>query len=116
MNLNRGKGEGALHILRHSVTLTTLKKNFLFSASDLSQAWHWNLKSLRLPNKLKRWAKPTEAVGQASATDMERANPSSCAVFKLGTCDSRVARSLKPFFFCFSNRCRNLLMACSISS
>ena len=41
-----------------------------------------------------------------------RADP--CAV--LGKCDSKVARSLKPFFSCFSNSCRNLLMACSISS
>ena len=34
----------------------------------------------------------------------------------LGNCDSRVARSLKPLFSCFSNSYRNLLMASSISS
>ena len=50
----------------------------------------------------------------ALATDMERADPQACA--GLGNCDSRVARSLKPFFSCFSNRCRNLLVTCSISS
>ena len=48
----------------------------------------------------------------ASATDMELADPFA----GLGKCDSRVVRSLKPFFSCFSNHCRNLLMACSISS
>ena len=37
-----------------------------------------------------------------------------CAV--LGKCDSRDASSLKPFFSCLSNRCRNLLLACPISS
>ena len=35
-------------------------KNYIFSASDLPRASHWNLKRLRLPDKLaclrKRWA------------------------------------------------------------
>ena len=58
MNLNRRAkpGEGVLHILLHTV----VTKIYIFSASVLPRASHWNSKSLRLPDKLacprKRWA------------------------------------------------------------
>ena len=123
----RGSKSGRFKRAMTSLSSSTVHLNFSYQVltKDITKQaginqdnlWSWACRYRRNSEgvNISAWSASSDGrkpASIASATDMERADP--CA--GLGNCDSRVARSLKPLFSCFSNCCRNLLMACSIAS